>query len=109
MLAPVQPEDWMRIAGLGTWLVAVSPTTVAFARGELARTRALGFAIAAVAFLAIFVVTCRTPTSRRGTALALRFAQSLAAIAMVWFGRDVLTAAIFVVVASQLPGVVSGG
>jgi len=109
MLARVRPEAWMQIAGFGTWLVAVLPTTVAFARGELARTRVLGFAIAAIAFLAVFVVTCRTPTGRRGAALALRFAQLLAAIAMVWFGRDVLTAAIFVVVASQLPGVVSGG
>jgi len=105
----MQPEAWMRIAGFGTWLVAVSPTTVAFARGELAGTRALGFAIGAVAFLAAFVVTCRTPTSRRRAALALRVAQSLAAIAMVWFARGVVTAAIFVVVASQLPGVVSGG
>ena len=109
MLAGMQPEAWMQIAGFGTWLVAVLPTTVAFARGELAGTRALGFALGAIAFLAAFVVTCRTPTSRRGAALALRVAQSLAAIAMVWFARNVVTAAIFVVVASQLPGVVSGG
>jgi signal transduction histidine kinase len=109
MLAGMQPEAWMRMAGFGTWLIAVLPTTVAFARGELAGSRALGFAIGAVAFLAAFVVTCRTPTSRRGAALALRVAQSLAAIAMVWFARNVVTAAIFVVVASQLPGVVSGG
>src|SRR5450631_1687327 len=54
MLAGMQPAAWMRIAGFGTWLVAVLPTTVGFA-------------------------------------------------------RDVVTAAIFVVVASQLPGVVSGG
>jgi signal transduction histidine kinase len=99
----------MRIAGFGTWLVAVLPTTVAFARGELAGTRAFGFAIGAIAFLAAFVVTCRTPISRRGASIALRVAQSSAAIAMVWFARDLVTAAIFVVVASQLPGVVSGG
>src|SRR5260370_38873450 len=108
MLAGMQPEAWMRIAGFGTWLVAVLPTTVALARGELAGTRALGFAIGAMAFLAAFVVTCRTPTSRRGAALALRVAQSLAAIAMVWCARGVVTAAIFVGVASQLPGVGSG-
>ena len=109
MLAGMQPEAWMRIAGFGTWLVAVLPTTVAFARGDLAGTRALGFAIGAIVFLAAFIVTCRTPTGRRGAALALRVAQLLAAIAMVWFARGVVTAAIFVVVASQLPGVVSGG
>ncbi|MEO7730594.1 MAG: sensor histidine kinase, partial [Kofleriaceae bacterium] len=105
----MQPEAWMRVAGLGTWLVAVLPSTVAFARGELAGPRALVFALGAVAFLAAFAAACRTPTSRPHAAVALRAAQSLAAIAMVWFGRDVVTAAIFVVVASQLPGVVSGG
>jgi len=99
----------MRMAGLGTWLVAGLPTAVACARGELAGPRALGFAIAAIAFLAAFAAGCRTPASRRNAALATRAAQSLAAIAMVWWGRDVVTAAIFVVVASQLPGVVSGG
>jgi signal transduction histidine kinase len=105
----MQPEAWMRVAGLGTWLVAVVPSAVAFARGELAGPRALGFSIGAIAFLAAFAAACSTPVSRRNAALAMRAAQSLAAIAMVWFGRDVVTAAIFVVVASQLPGVVSGG
>src|SRR3954463_14103484 len=105
----MQPEAWMRVAGLGTWLGAVLPTAVAFARGELAGPRVLGFAIAAITFLVAFVAACATPISRRPVALATRVAQSLAAIAMVWFARDVVTAAIFVVVASQLPGVVPGG
>jgi signal transduction histidine kinase len=100
------PETWMRAAGLGTWLVAVVPTIIAFAHGELAATRALAFGLAALAFLAAFVVACATPSGRRG-ALAAHAAQSAAAIAMVWFGHGVVTAAIFVVVASQLPAVAS--
>ena len=99
----------MRAAGFGTWFVAVLPSAVAFARGDLAGARALGFAMAAIAFLMAFAAACRTPASRRTAALATRGAQSIAAITMVWLGHGVVTAAIFVVVASQLPGVVSGG
>ena len=99
----------MRAAGFGTWLVAVVPNAVAVGRGDVAGPRALGFAIGALVFLAAFAAACRTPAGRRHVALAMVAAQSLAAIAMVWFGRDVVTAAIFVVVASQLPRVVSGG
>jgi signal transduction histidine kinase len=99
----------MRAAGFGTWLVVVLANATELAWSELTSPRALGFAIAAVVFLAAFVMACRTPTSRPGVELATRVAQSLGAIAMVWFGRGVVTAAIFVVVATQLPGVVSGG
>jgi signal transduction histidine kinase len=105
----MQPEAWMRAAGFGTWFVAVLPSAVAFARGDLAGARALQFAMAAIAFLIAFAAACRMPASRRTAALATRAAQSIAAITMVWLGHDVVTAAIFVVVASQLPGVVSGG
>ncbi len=99
----------MRAAGFGTWLVAVVPSAVAFLRFQLAGPRALGFAIGAIGFLAAYCVACRTRTGQHNAPLALLGAQSLAALAMVWFGRGVVTAAIFVVVASQLPGVVSGG
>jgi len=99
----------MRAAGFGTWLVALLPSTVAFLRGELAGPRAVGFAIGAITFLAAFSAACRARTGPRNAPLAALAAQSLAAVAMVWFGRGVVTAAIFVVVASQLPGVVSGG
>ncbi len=99
----------MRAAGFGTWLVALLPTTVAFLRSELAGPRALGFAIGAITFLAAYSAACRARTGLRNAPLAALAAQSLAAVAMVWFGRGVVTAAIFVVVASQLPGVVSGG
>lgn len=100
----------MRAAGFGTWLVAVSPSAMAFVRADLVGLRALGFAVAAIAFLAAFAAACRsTPSSRRNVAIATCAAQSLTAIAMVWFGHGVVTAAIFVVVASQLPNIVSGG
>lgn len=99
----------MRAAGFGTWIVAVMPSATAFASGDLAGPRALGFASAAIAFLVAFLAACRTPSDSRAVAIAARVAQSLAAIAMVWLGRGIVTAAIFVVVASQLPGVVSGG
>ncbi|HEY4179131.1 MAG TPA: histidine kinase [Kofleriaceae bacterium] len=105
----MQPQAWMRTAGFGTWMVAVAPTSVAFARHEIAASRAVAFALAAVAFLAAFVAACRVPIDRRTPSLALRVAQSVAAIAMVWWGRDVVTAAILVVVASQLPGLLPGG
>jgi transcription initiation factor TFIIIB Brf1 subunit/transcription initiation factor TFIIB len=60
----------MRAAGFGTWLVAVLPSTMAFVRADLVGLRALGFAIAAIAFLAAFVVGCCMPSSRRNAALA---------------------------------------
>jgi len=97
----------MRLAGLGTWVVATLPTALAIARGDVAAARALGFALAAVAFVAAFS-TCRIPPVRRDAALVALAAQSLAAIAMVWLAYDLVTAAMFVVVASQLPGVVPG-
>ena len=105
----MRPEVWMRAAGYGTWLVAVLPSAVAFARGEVAGPRMLGFTISALVFLAAFTAACRTPADRRCAALATRAMQALAAIGLVWLGRDIVTAAIFVVVASQLPGVMSGG
>jgi len=98
----------MRAAGFGTWLVALLPSTVAFLRAELPGPRALGFVLGAIAFLAAYLAACR-PQGRRTAHLAALAVQSLAAVAMVWFGRGVVTAAIFVVIASQLPGVVSGG
>lgn len=91
----------MRVAGLGTWLVAIAPTALAAERSP----RTACFAVAAIAFLVAFSVACRTDRH----ALGLRVAQSIAAIAMVWFGRNFLTGAIFVVVAAQLPGVVASG
>jgi len=103
----MRAEVWLRIAGGATWLVAVATNAAAIARGELAGANALGFAIGALAFLAAFVQACRTPPS--AAKLVAQIAQSLAAVAMVWFGRGFVTAAVFVVVASQLPGVVPGG
>jgi signal transduction histidine kinase len=101
----MRPERWMRLAGLGTWVVAAVPTALAIARGDVDASRAVGFAVAALAFVAAFSAC----PARRGAALGALVAQSLAAIAMVWLGNDLTSAAMFVVVATQLPEVVPGG
>lgn len=82
---------------------------MAIARGDLAGPRAVGFVVAAIVFLVAFAATCRTPSSRRRTAVGMRVTQSLAAIGMVWLGYGVVTSAVFVVIASQLPSIVSSG
>src|SRR2546428_12734487 len=99
----------MRAAGFGTWLVALLPSTVAFLRSELARPRALGFAIGAITFLAAYSAACRARTGPRNAPLAALAAQSLAAGFLGLVGGGVVAPALFVLVAGPLLGAVSGG
>lgn len=102
------PEQWLRIAGLGTWIAATIPAVAGMLQGRLAGGRLILWTGGAIAFLLAFVgptlfaQTCRRPGVRGGLLLV----QALAALAMVGAGRDALAAAVLlVVVAGQLPAI----
>lgn len=107
--AGVSPATLLRWACLLTWVVAGAPELLALARGGLSWPpgRVLLWAAALATFLAAHLATTRTPPvlSERGKlrGLLLQTAASSVVVAMEGFG---IAGALFVVVASQLPGLV---
>lgn len=102
------PEQWLWIAGVGTWFAAVIPAAAGLLQGRLLGGHLAWWATGATAFLAAFVAPLpplsvgRCPRGR----IVLLLIQALAALTMVGAGRDTLAASVLlVVVAAQLPGV----
>ena len=99
----MRPESWLRIAGLGTWMVSSSVTLTAIARGDMPWGQAGPWLAAFAAFGLAFALVCWLPHRTRAVSVTLLAVQAVAALAMVGLARDTLCAALLVVVAGQTP------
>jgi signal transduction histidine kinase len=100
----VQPDTWLKVAAVVTWLASGVPAGLAIADGRLAGVEALAWTSAFATFGGAFGLVCYG--WRRGVrqARALVFVQAAAGLAMVATTNDGFAAATLVVVAAQLPG-----
>jgi signal transduction histidine kinase len=107
--ANVSPEKLLRWAGLLTWVVAAAPETLALARGELtwSSRQLVLWVLALSSFLVAYIFSTRAPlrAEDRGRlwGLLVQTAASSSVVALEGFG---IAGVLFVVVASQLPGLV---
>jgi signal transduction histidine kinase len=102
----MRTESWLRAAGIGTWIICGLPTAIRIGTGNLGSPSALVvWAIAFSAFgLAFWLNTdpalrCR-PSSFRAPFLVV---QTVAASVLLVLTRQNVPAAMFVIVAGQLP------
>jgi len=105
-MATVQPETWLRVAGFGTWAVSSLLAGADLLQGQMSWGQGLLWLTAFVAFGASFALVCWAAWRARWVPFALLAVQTAAALALVWLGRDTLSAALLVVVAGQLPSFV---
>lgn len=103
----MQPNTWLTVAGLVTWVASGVPAALAIAGGSLSEPAAIvwlwGFAAFGIAYSLVCFGRDRTLRFDRASVLV----QSLAAATMVVAARDGFTGATLVVAAAQLPGLVS--
>jgi signal transduction histidine kinase len=99
----MRPESWLRVAGLGTWVVSSLPTLGGIAQGQMAWAQAGPWLAAFAAFGVAFALTSWAPWASRAASLVLLTAQAAAGLAMVAVSGDTLCAALLVVVAGQTP------
>lgn len=100
----MSPSIWLRIAGLGTWLVSSLPALAAMERGALAGPAAWVWGAAFAGFGLAFLLSTCGPERRRATLLTLLVVQGLCALLLASSSGDGLGAATLVVVAAQVPG-----
>ena len=101
----MRPEQWLALAGIGTWMAAAIPAAAALLDGRLAGARWLAWGVASIAFLLAFSGFCWWPLRRRRRSLAvgLLLVQSICALVMVRASDDNIAAAtLLVVVAGEL-------
>ena len=101
----MRPEQWLQLAGFGTWAAATIPAVAALLDGRLTGGRWLAWGLASLAFLIAFSGICWSPLVRRRriVAVGLLLLQSVCALIMVGSGHDsVVAAALLVVVAGEL-------
>jgi signal transduction histidine kinase len=103
----MSPEVWLRVAGFGTWLVASLVTGADILRGQVPWSQAGPWLAAFGSFGAAFGAMCWLTWRPAWTQYGLLAVQTAAALVMAWAGRDALAAATLVVVAGQLPALVS--
>jgi signal transduction histidine kinase len=102
-MASVRNETWLNVAAYATWIVAALPTAVDLSRGEIPAGRAIGWAIAFVAFGVAFALCGRDtdgPVRRRTRAIVSLTVQAVSGLAMVFFSRDGTEGATLVVAAA---------
>lgn len=101
----MKPEQWLALAGIGTWMAAAIPAVAALVDNRLAGARWVTWSLASIAFLLAFSAVCWWPLVRRRRSVAggLLLVQSVSALVMVRASNDnVAAAALLVVVAGQL-------
>ncbi len=101
----MNPDRWLRIAGVGTWAATAIPAVAGVSSGRLVGWALVWWAAASIVFVAAFSGMCWVASVRqsRGASLAMLVAQVAAALIMVGVGQDGLAAQVLlVVVAGQL-------
>lgn len=101
-MASVQPETWLRVAGLGTWAVSSLLAGADLLQGQMSWGQGLLWLAAFAAFGVAYGLACWARWQARWVPVALMAAQTASALALVWLGRDTLSGALLVVVAGQL-------
>jgi signal transduction histidine kinase len=106
----MRAELWLQIAAYLTWIVCGIPGAMLIANGRMAPGRAWIWTAAFVAFGVSFAACGGAWASRvsRPVKIALLVLQALAAALLVVFSQSGQTAALFVIVAAELPFVFEG-
>lgn len=105
----MRPERWLQAAGIGTWIASTVPALIGVAGGGLYGGRFAIWSLAALVFLAAFGGFCweTHAAPRRYRTAVMLGVQAAASLAMVASGREGMAAALLVVVAGQLPWILS--
>lgn len=99
MLATVRTERWLRVIGVGTWLIAGSTSIV---RGDFAHRQFWVWAVFFVAFGAAFWITSDRRASRTVRVAGLAV-QAALAIVLTFLGMPLFEGALLALVTAQVP------
>jgi signal transduction histidine kinase len=107
MVSIVRGEKWLNWAAFATWLVVGVPTFAGIFDGELSGVRAIAWSAMFAVFGATLAVFLGPRSISRTSRIALLVIQSLAALGMIYAGRNVTAGATLVIVAAEAAGTLS--